>query len=334
VATDTGTPDALFERYFWPHYPADVRAAPGGTFRDVDANPGGNPGLPAHLAEAAELFVANAPALLGVPLTFDGTGVARLSVALDRARRDALLAASDPADPQNAFLNAVVHGAAYVGEVIVRAHGGRWAVRRPLWESVVELPRIETSGASGAGDARRHAASAVPPFHWLLKHLADLEIDRGSLAYRFRVHVELATADVAALPRIVASPRALPVLKHPTYDLLVKYLHQHVDTLRDLGAGFPAPAEFTDRAFESLRFEWFHDGRVLAMHGQAPSAGERPSLVEVTWLTAAGFDHADALPADDAPPYFARRRDDATLELTLAWQGRPHTHTLTFRGHR
>jgi hypothetical protein len=316
------TANDLFARFFWPHYPPDVRAAPD-HFRDLDANPSRNPTLDAHLAEAAELFARQAPRLLGTELPFTAEGVGRLARALDRAKRDALLVASDPADPGNLLFNTVVHGAAFVGEVIVRAYRGRWSLRRPMWESVV-LRHVP--GAAGEG-----ATGAIPPFHWLLKHLDDREVDHGSLAWRFKVHVELATADVAAFP-VIAPPRRFPALKHPSYDLLVKYLHQHLPALRDLGAGFPSPAEFTDRAYAALGFELFHGGRVLALHGQLPPRGERPAMVEVLWLTAHGFDHADAFPCDERPPYFARATGDA-LEVTLAWHGRPHTHRVAFRGH-
>jgi hypothetical protein len=316
------TADGLFSRFFWPHYPADVRADYEAALAR-DANPARNPALIAHWVEAAELFAKNAPKLLATDLTWDAAGVARMSHAMNRARRDAWLAASDPRDPENPFFNAVVHGAAYVGEVIVRAHGGAWSMRRPMWESLV-MRRVKD------GDATR-TTGAIPPFHWLLKHLSDAEIDSGSLAYRFHVHVELATAAIEALPAI-ASPRKLPTMRAPTYDLLVKYLHQHLPALRDLGTGFPSPADFTARRYETLAFDLFHDGRVLAMHGQVPAAADGQSLVEVLWLTARGFDHADTIPADAGTPSFARATGD-TLEVTVAWKGRPHTHRVGFRGH-
>jgi hypothetical protein len=306
--------DALFRHYFWPHYPADVRADLAHA-RRTDANPARNPNVLAPWVEAAELFVSNAPRLLGETLTFDGDGIGRLSRALDRTRRDAWLASSDPSDPGNVFFHAVVHASAFVGEVVVRAFGGTWSMRRPMWESLV------TRVVPGA----RHDRGSVPPFHWLLKHLSDDEIDRGSLAYRFHVHIELATAPLDALPTL-ADVRALPTLRAPTYDLLVKYLHKHLPALRDLGEGFLSPPEFTERAYEAISFSLLHDGRVLAVHGQASSR------VEIHWLTASGFDHTDTIPCDPSPPYFARTAGDA-LEVTVAWNGRPHTHRIGFRGH-
>ena len=77
------TAQDLLVRWFWPHYPPDVRAAPF-LHRDVDANPGGNPAFAEALADAAALFVANAPGLLGETLTLSDDGVAGFARALTR----------------------------------------------------------------------------------------------------------------------------------------------------------------------------------------------------------------------------------------------------------
>ena len=309
------TASDLLARWFWSHYPADVRAAPF-LHRDVDANPGHNPAFPAALAEAAGLFAANAAGLLGEALPFTDEGVATLARGLTRARRDDWMAQSDPTAPDNHFAQVVIHAAAYLGEVIVRAHGGRWEIRRPLWESVVH----------------RRRGGTVSPFHWLLKSLADDAIDDVPLAARWRVHVVMHDLDLDALPAI-APAKKLPGLKHPNYDLLVKYLHQHLPELRDVGEGFPSPAEFTARGFESLSFERLHGGRVVALHGLIPGAGERPPVVEVSWMTARGIDHADPIPCDAGVPYFGRAVNDELVEITVAWQEKPHTHRLSIRGH-
>ena len=316
------TADALFARFFWPHYPPDVRSDPNAVLTR-DANPGRNPALLAQWVEAAELFVAQAPKLLGAELTWDAAGIGVFSRALDRSRRDAWLRDSDPSDPSNTFFNAVVHGAAYVGEVIVRAYGGEWLLRRPMWESLAARKVVHGSETRTTG--------AIPAFHWLLKHLSDAEIENGSLAYRFHVHVELATAAVDALPAI-APPRKLPTMREPTYDLLVKYLHQHLPSLRDVGEGFPSPAEFTARHYKTLGFELLHEGRVLAMHGQVPAQGDAPSMVEIMWLTMRGFDHADTIPVDNDAAAFVRATGDA-MEAPVAWKGAPRTHRIGFRGH-
>lgn len=309
------TATSLLNRWFWPFYPSDVRAAPF-LHRDVDANPGHNPSLLAPLAEAAELFAANAEGLLGERLPLTDAGVATLARSLTRARRDEWIAQSDPTAPGNLFFQAVVHAALFVGEVMVREHGGRWELRRPLWESVVH----------------RRRGGAVSPFHWLLKSLADDAVDELPLAARWRVHVLMPDLDLDALA-VIAPEKKLPSIKRPTYDLLVKYLHQHLPALRDVGEGFPSPAEFTERAYESLAFERLHGGRVVALHGLVPAAGERPAVVEVSWMTARGFDHADTIPSDPGVAYFGRAVSDELVEITVAWQGKPHTHRLSIRGH-
>ncbi len=315
MSDDPVTAERLLARFFWPHYPPDVRADPE-RFRHLDANPAGNPRLDAMLPEAAEVFVANAPALLGVAPGFDDDGVGAVARALTRARRDAWLAAPDAASPEGELFNAVVHASAFVGEVIVRRHGGRWSLRRPLWESVV----------------MRREGGAVSPFHWILRSLADDAIDDVPLAVRWHLHVVMPGADPSAMPVVTEAAR-LPTLKAPTYDLLVKYLHQHLPALRDVGEGFPSAAEFTAKRYASLGFTPMHGGRVLALHGQAPPAAEGPSTVEVMWLTASGFDHADVLPADPDVPYFARAVTESLLEVTVAWKGKPLTHRISLRGH-
>lgn len=316
MAHEAITAEGLFRRYFWPHYPPDVRADPV-HFRDRDVNPSNNPTLTATLADAAGVFVDNAPRLLGAPIALDDAGVAVLARALDRARRDAWLAEPEAFTPAGTLFNAVVHGSAFLGEVMVRVHGGVWSLRRPLWESVVCRPQ----------------GGAVAPFHWLLKCLADDAIDDVPLAYRWHVHVVMAGAAPETLPRITDAAR-LPALQRPTYDLLVKYLRQHLPALRDVGEGFPTASEFTAKRYASLGFEVLHGGRVLALHGQSPPQQKgAPSTVEVTWMTALGFDHADVIPADVGIPYVARAVTDAVLEVTVRWQGRPVTHRVTLRGH-
>lgn len=308
------TAETLLREHLWAHYPSEVRRDPDLLTRD--ANPGENPALYRPLAEAAELFAQNAPRLVGTALSFDEAGVVALSRALDRTRRDAWLAASPAGDPGGMFINVMVHASAWLGEVIVRAHHGRWRLRNPLWESVVE---------------RRHGG-AVAPLHWLLKSLADDEVGTDSLAGRFHVHVALADASPDEMP-VLADARRLPTIQAPTYDLLVKYLHAHLPRVNDLGAGFLTPREFADRRYQTLGFALFHGGRVLLVHGQTAADSDRPGVVELHWLTALGLDHTDALPCDPGVPCFVRALDDARVEVTLSWQTRPHTHRLSFRGH-
>lgn len=310
------TAEGLFARWFWPHYPPEALADLAGA-RARDANPGGNPRFPRALAETAEVFVGMAPELLGVSLTMDDHGVDTLARSLDRAWRDRILAAGAPWDPGNPFFNAVVHAAAFVGECCVRAHGGRWSARNPLWESLVE----------------RRGGGSIAPFHWLLKALADDAVDSGTLAWRWQVHVVLADAVPEVLPRIASEARP-PQLKAPTYDLLVKHLRRHLPELRDLGGAFPSPALFTQRAYRALSFEPMHDGRVLCLHGQQGAGGDHPHAVDLLWLTASGLHHEDTVPSDEDFPYFGRALDSSTVEVTVRWKGRPGTHRLGLRGHR
>ena len=71
----------------------------------------------------------------------------------------------------------------------------------------------------------------------------------------------------------------------------------------------------------------------MALHGLIPAAGERPPVVEVSWMTGRGFDHADTIPCDPGVAYFGRAVSDELIEVTVAWQGKPHTHRLSIRGH-
>jgi hypothetical protein len=317
---------AWFERWFLEHYPEEVRRDYHRAV-DTDANPANNPTITAHLSEAAELFARNAPALLGTELSFDGAGVARLAKALDRDRRDRWAAQSKPEDPSNMLFNAVVHGAMFIGECAVRAHGCRWSARNPLWESRVD--RFVRDGD------KQKPIGPFSPFQWLLKHLDDREISESRLADRFRVHVEFATADVESYPKIVTAQR-LPKLDGGAYDLLVKFLHRHVPTLTDLGPLFPSVSEFTAIQYRTLGFEVFHDGRVLAMHAlfTPPDADphESTSTVDVYWLTAEGAQRIDRIPCAAHPPYFARKTGDS-LEVTVATNAKPHTHRIGYRGH-
>src|SRR5689334_19794856 len=121
--------EELFRNFFLPFYPEDtkddlVRA------RTEDANPANNASILSHLEDAARVFVELAPKVLGVDdlaLDYTDASIHRLSVALKRDRIESEL------------FNFVVHGSAYVGACIVKQHDGRWAVRRPLWESLVRL---------------------------------------------------------------------------------------------------------------------------------------------------------------------------------------------------
>lgn len=317
------TADGLLRRVFLPLYPEDA-ARDLARARREDANPAGNPNVLAHLGDAAARFVANATTLFGEDLGLDGSdaSVHRLSAALTRARRDAWLAqGGPPGSPDNALFNVVVHGAAYVGDCIVRHHGGTWSVRRPLWESFVRL-------VSPAGDAE------LAVFHWWLKALADDALEGaalgGSLADRYRAHVEVPRTDLAALPPIVRAPaneagvdldvpaeRRLPRLAKVRYDLLYKHLKAHLPELKDLGADFPSPERFDELGFKWLDFRLLEGAKVLLIAGLGRAG------VHLFWLDAGGFRTSAFVPCDAFPEPIVRPRKDgaSVIEIHLAQDG-------------
>jgi hypothetical protein len=301
------TAEALFRDVFLPLYPEDAKSDLGRA-RSIDANPANNPSILAQLAEIAETFVAVAPTAMGAPdlaLDFSDASVHRLSAHLTKERRDALLAKGELA-------NVVVHGAAYVGECIRRNHGGRWAVRRPLWESLVAL-------TSRAGEAE------LPIFHWWLKSLADDA--PATLADRYRAHVEVPTGEPEALPVIAPPDRALPPIKQQVrYDVLYKYLKAHLPELRDVGEHFPSPERFADLALKSLSFLLVGGGRMLIM------AGHNQDGMHAFWLTKEGFEKSAFWPCDAFPAPILRKKDDEKLEVVLSHDGSSQSFELLWWG--
>jgi hypothetical protein len=304
--------EELFVRWFLPLYPPDARENLARA-RAADANPGGNPAFVAHLGEAAERFVANAPVLFGADLGLDGSdaSVHRLSAALTRERRDAWAASGAPGSPENLVFNAVVHGAAYVGACIVGRHGGVWRVRRPLWESLVHL-------RSRAGEAD------LAVFHWWLKSLADGE-QGTTLADRYRAHVEVPCAKPEELPVLVASPRTPPRLKNPRYASLHQWLRAHLPELADLGADFPSAERFDAYEFRWIEAHLLGGGRMVLL------AGASPSGLHLFWMGAGGFEKAALFPCDSFPDPVVRLEDDRIVALT-SQSGATQTHELLWWG--
>ena len=314
------TATALFDAFFRPLYPAELRddEALLVAARARDANPANNPRLLTELEETASIFARLAPRALGdeaLTLTLDDASIHRLGATLDRARRDALLQASKPGDAQAPIVQLVVHGAIYVGACVVHAHGGAWGVRRPLWESVVHL---ESRAGQGA----------LTPFHWWLKALADDEIDKGGLVTRYRQHVERATMDWRALPRLVEerADRVLPTLKKVRYDTLHKHLRAHLPELRDVGRDFPTAEEFAELAFLELSFVLLGEGRMLLMHGR----GKRG--LHLLWLERDGFSHAAFFPATPGDPHEVRVEGDKLIVRFVANGGREQVHEMLWWG--
>jgi hypothetical protein len=315
----TNTADALFRAYFLPLYPPDA-VADLAVARATDANPAGNPSIFAHIDEAAEVFARLAPALLGadVALDYSDASVHRLSAALTRERRDRWASRGAAGTPESELFNVIVHGAAYVGACAVRAHGGKWSARRPLWESIVLLK-------SRAGEAE------LALFHWWLKTLADEDLDRGvGLADRYRAHVENPTARPELLPVIAPADRRLPRLVKPRYDTLYKWLKAHLPELRDVGEHFPSPERFDELAFAALDFALVGGGRMLLISG-ANAHG-----LHLFWLTTSGYEKSAFFPCDAFPEpkvqTAAPGSRDETIRAILSINGKQLVHEVLWWG--
>jgi hypothetical protein len=297
------TAESLFRDVFLPQYPEDARSDLGRA-RSTDANPAKNPHILAQIADAARIFVELAPTALGAPsleLDFSDASVHRLGAALARKRLE----------ERSELFNFVVHGSFYVGECIVRNHGGAWSVRRPLWESLVALK-------SRAGEAE------LPIFHWWLKSLAD--DPTATLGDRYRAYVEIPCAKPEELP-VIAPPegRQFPRLSKLKYDVFYKYLKAHLPEVKDVGEGFPSPERFTDYEFKHLDFALVGGGRMLLMYGPNKDG------LHAFWLTKEGFDKAAFWPADAFPAPMMKVKGDK-LEVLLSRDGKPQSFELLWWG--
>ena len=301
----TITAESLFREVFLPLYPEEARGDLG-RVRSTDANPANNPNVLVHIGEAAAVFAANAPVVLGVSdpelgLDYSDASVHRLSAALTSARRDRLLANGTKGTADNALFNLVVHGASYVGACIVRSHGGVWRVRNPLWESLVHL-----SSRLGEGE--------LPVFHWWLKSLLADE-SPTTLADRYRAHVEVPCANPEELPQLAPENRNLPRLKRPRYDAFYKYIRAHLPELKDVGEDFPSPERFEELRFEHLAFLMVGDGRMVIIHGHNEHG------LHAMWLGKAGFEKSAFWPCDKFPEPLIRRSGTDKIEVVLSRNG-------------
>ncbi|MGK4008120.1 hypothetical protein WMF31_36215 [Sorangium sp. So ce1036] len=313
----------LFERFFAPHYPPDALADLAAA-RATDANPAGNPSILARIEDAAAVFARLAPGAFDLPdldLDRSDASVHRLGAALTRARRDAWLspAGAPPGAPQAGrageppmLVTLVTHGALYVGACVVKNHGGRWQVRRPLWESLVRL-----ESRAGTGD--------LAIFQWWLKALSDEEIGRGRLADRYRTHVEVPTFDAERLPILAAGDRRIPRLAKVRYDTLYKHLRAHLPELRSVGEDFPSPERFEEMAFKSLEFALLGGGRMLLMHGATADG------VHLFWLDASGFVKSAYYPADSFPAHVVQVEGEK-VRVIVSVGGEAQVHEMLWWG--
>lgn len=312
--------DTLFRRFFLPLYPEGARSDLA-AIRTVDANSAKNPAIYAHLGDAASRFAVLFPKLVGEgaaalgELDFSDASVHRLSAAITAERRDAWASEGAPGTAESTLFNVVVHGAAYVGACIVKNHGGTFAVRSPLWESLVTLvSRV------GTGD--------LPVFHWWLKALADApangEPPRTTLADRYRAHVEVPRTSPEAMAPIFEGERKFPRLSKVRYDVLYKYLKAHVPELKDLG-DFPSPERF-----EELELSWI-DVLSLAQNRILLFVAFGKRGLHLFFFTAQGFDKSLFYMADSFPEPVVRARGDK-LEVHLAVGEKPVVHEMPFWG--
>jgi len=307
------TAELLFERYFWPLYPDDAKRDLARA-RSVDANPAANVHIARTLDDIASTFVVMAGDAFGATgLALDGSdaSVHRLSASIDRDRRDRWMRERGP-DGASLLTHVVVHGAVYVGDCILRNHGATWQVRRPLWESLVRLK-------SPMGEAD------LAVFHWWLKSLSDSEIDRHTLADRYRAHVEQPTFRPDALSPIVPEPRSIPRLSKVRYDTLHKHLRAHLPEMRDLGEHFPSAERFAELGFRHLDFQWIGGTRMLLVHGLADHG------VHLFWLDRNGFAKAAYYPSDAGSAYEIALEGD-TLAVSVVVGGQRAEHVMLWWG--
>jgi hypothetical protein len=309
---ETLTPERLFQRYFWPLYPEDARRDLAGA-RATDVNPAESRAIVQALDDIADTFARLAPqAFDEQDLGLDGSdaSVHRLGAALTRERRARWAAQSGP-DGAPLLVHVVVHGTIYVGRCVVHHHGGVWRVRRPLWESLVGL-----RSAAGEGD--------LAIFQWWLKSLSDAEIDRGTLAARYRNYVEVPRHDVSSM-RAIAPERAIPRLVKVRYDTLYKHLRAHVPELRDLGEHFPTATRLAELGLHHMDFTWLGGGRILLFHGPTAEG------IHLLWCDAHGFTTAAYFPSDLGASYDLRCEGD-TITVSTRANGAEALHTLLWWG--
>jgi hypothetical protein len=311
------TAESLFESYFAALYPEDARRDLARA-RTTDANPAKNPALFARVEETAAVFERMGPRLFegdDPHLDRSDASVHRLSRALTRSRRDAWAVSGAPGTAENELFNVVAHGTAYVGACVAHSHGGKWSLRRPLWESVVSL-----ESRAGRGD--------LAVFQWWLKSLSDASLDGQpgamTLADRYRAYVEIPCARPEELP-VIARPRALPRLAKVRYDTLYKHLLAHLPEFRDLGEHFPSPERFDAYGFAALDFELLFEGKMLLL------SGTNSEGVHLFWLGGGGFEKGAFFPADSFPAPIVRTENDKIVVLTQV-QGKPARHEMLWWG--
>ncbi len=272
----------------------------------------------AHLDDRPRVFVKMHARVLGVDLALDfsDASVHRLSAALSRDVRDALAKSGEAGTPENALFNVIVHGAAYVGACVVRAHGGAWLVRRPLWESRVRLK-------SHAGEAELAVLS------WWLRALADDAFDdagavRAGLAERYRAYVEVATARPDSLEPLRAAARAAAAEERQIRCILQVHPRARARAARR-GRGLPVTRALRRVPISVARFLLVGGGRMLVVCG--PGEGG----LHAFWLDRGGF-LKSALFAADAMPEPMAKLDGDKLAFVVSHGGKTQVHETLWWG--
>jgi hypothetical protein len=300
--------DSLFETHFLPLYPEGLASDLART-RSTDANPGKNPRFAGELRDAAERFRMLSG--LDVDLDYSARSVRELGVAITTARRDAWLQKAS-SEGLCEIVPLVIHGAAYVGECIVRNHGGEWLFRQPLWESLVQ---IKTS----MGEAQ------LPVFHWWLRSLSDSEIGRFTLGDRYRTYVEEPLFDASSLSVLAKELRDFPKATKTSYDIFFKYMKAHAPEIRDVGADFPTPERFSDMKLKWFSAMWIGAGRMLLVFGQNQDG------LHMFWLGKEGFRKSAFLPCDVFPEPRVLNKNDR-LEVVLSSSENLVAHEMPWWG--
>lgn len=300
------TAERLFKKVFQGLYPPNADLA---KIRATDANPSNNPQILAGLDETAALFAKLAPEALAAPelvLDLSDASIHKLAPLLTLERRAKLLESKGAAPPLLAHV--VIHGAVYVGACIVKNHGGRWLVRSPLWETLVELE-------SRAGVAH------IAPFAWWLRALSDEEIGRSTLLDRYRTHVETPTFDPTSLAVIAPPDRRLPRLEKVRYDLFYKYLKAHLPELKDVGADFPSPERFEELGFRWLEPHLVGDGRILVIFGPTRTGAAALFLSKSGFLKQHYYETSERAPRLEIDGERLRFVLGADVHETFFWGG-------------
>jgi hypothetical protein len=162
----------------------------------------------------------------------------------------------------------------------------------------------------------RAGVADLPVFHWWLKALADDAIGEGAtsgtLADRYRTHVEIPCASPEDLPIVAPIDRKLPRLGKVRYDVFHKYLRANLPELSDVGKDFPSPERFEEFGFKHLSFLLVGGGRMVIVHG--PTAHG----LHAFWMSKSGFEKSAFWPCDSFPEPILRVGEVDKLEVILS----------------